>query len=227
MAGTLLDMRTRIIAEMQRDELTSDQVNSAIFDAIYAYQADRLRFMETNIDAEPTFNTVISRATYTSADLPELGTLFAIDYLTFTDSSGTNFVITRDRPLDVKLGNQDPNMMGQPQSFAYKGSALTLYPIPNQVWAVAIASHECIAPPASDGEANNPWMVDAERLIRARAKFNLAMNVTRNLKLMALMSPDTPAENGGVVGESYRAWKDMKRRSNKPRGTGRVAAMQW
>lgn len=36
--------------------------------------------------------------------------------------------------------------------------------------------------PASDGEAGNAWMVEAERLIRCRAKMELAINVLRDLE---------------------------------------------
>ena len=40
--------------------------------------------------------------------------------------------------------------------------------------------------PATDGEASNAWMTDAERLIRCRAKLELAINVLRDLEPAAI-----------------------------------------
>lgn len=226
MAGTLADMRARIALELQRPDLTTE-IGQAITDAIYALQGERLRFVETTLDGSPTFVTVPGRATYTSADNSNIGNLFAIDFLTFTDGSGTRFVISRDRPLPIKMGNQNPIMQGEPQAYTYRGNAITLYPIPNQIWTVSIDGHDLIAAPASDVEVGNPWMVEAERLVRARAKHIIAVHRTRNTKLAQAMSPDTPAENGGVVGESYRLLCELKGHANRVRGTGRIAAMQF
>lgn len=226
MAGTLADMKARIALELQRPDLTTE-IGQAITDAIYAYQGERFRFVETTLDGSPTFNTVVGRATYTSADNANIGSLFAIDFLTFTDTSSTRFVITRDRPLAIKIGNQNPIMQGLPEAYAYRGNAITLYPVPNQIWTVAIDGHDKIAEPASDAEVGNPWMVEAERLVRSRAKYILAVHRTRNTKLAQAMSPDTPAENGGVMGESYRLLCEMKGHANRARGTGKIAAMQF
>jgi hypothetical protein len=39
-------------------------------------------------------------------------------------------------------------------------------------------------------DMTNIWMNDAEMLIRSRAKYEIALNFTRNDKMVAAMSPD-------------------------------------
>lgn len=216
--ATLADMKARIALELTRSDITA-QIADAITTAIRAYQQDRFRFNEPSLVAAPTFATVAARSSYTSADNANIGTLYAIDLLTFADAGGNVFEIRRDDSLDVRLLNF-PNFTGQPEGFTYRGNTLTLYPVPNQVWTVTIDGLTYVAAPATDVEASNPWMNDAERMIRCRAKYELAIHVTRNEKMAAMMSPE-PNSNG----ESWRAFRELKRQANLVRSKGRVTPM--
>jgi hypothetical protein len=216
--ATLADMRARIATEIARDDI-DDRITAAIKTAVAAYQQDRFRFNEPSLATAPTFNTVVGRTTYTSVDNANIGTLYAIDLLTFVDGGGSVFEIRRDDSLEVRM-EQYPNFSGMPDGFTYRGNALTIYPIPNQVWTVTMDGLTCAPSPTTDVEANNPWMNDAERLIRCRAKYEIAVHVTRNEKMAAMMSPEVNS-----TGESWRAYRDLKRQANRVRSKGRVTPM--
>ena len=65
-------------------------------------------------------------------------------------------------------------------------------------------------------------MNEAERLIRSRAKYEIALHITRNDKMIAAMSPDE-----GSGGASERYYDELKGEANKIRGTSRVRAMRF
>jgi hypothetical protein len=101
-------------------------------------------------------------------------------------------------------------MMGIPDVFSYEGDKIILSPIPNQAWVCTLGIWQSVPAPADDIVTNNPWMNKAELLIRSRVKFEIATHVTRNAAMAQAMSPDPPNENGGVVGQAWRAWRTLK-----------------
>jgi hypothetical protein len=228
MAGTLGDLKTRIAFELgQRTDLAA-QIALAISDAIAAYAQERFRFSETVPSAPPTFYTVADRAVYTSADNANIGTTLKIDWVNVNIGSASIITLVRETPENVLLYNQqNGTMRGQPGWYAYQGNQLMLSAVPDQAYLVTLGLFLNIAPPATDVETGNPWMTDAERLIRARAKFEIATHVTRNAMMAQAMSPSTPAENGGVVGAAYREWKQLKGTANRITATGRIRPMAF
>jgi hypothetical protein len=102
---------------------------------------------------------------------------------------------------------------GQPSEYVWYGESLRLYPVPDDVYTIRLAGVFVAAAPAADDEASNPWMTKAERLIRSRAKLELALHVLRDQELSAAM------------GEAVRdAWDDLKTSTNRLTGTGRIRA---
>jgi hypothetical protein len=83
-----------------------------------------------------------------------------------------------------------------------------------------------VTAPAAGNTPNNPWMTTAERLIRARAKYEIATHVTRNAQMMAAMSPDPPLPFQ-APGAAYREWKQLKSTANKSSGRGIIRPMQF
>ena len=224
MAGTLADMLTRIASELARSDLAT-QTRNAISDAIAIYQKERFRFSESVPDAPKTFNTVAGRYIYTTADLGVIGTLMKIDYV-LVNIGNTRISLLKQPPENIKIYNQLGTMSGQPMWYGYEGNEMLIGPIPSQAYAIEVCGFFRIAAPANDAEADNPWMVDAERLIRSRAKFELATHVTRNPIMQAAMSPDPPAP-GQPMGASYREWRDLKAEANRVTKLGRVKPMQF
>lgn len=225
MAGTLADMKARIASEIIRSDLTS-QIANAITDAIGLYQKERFRFNETVPDNAKTFTTVAGKSIYTATDLADIETLLKLDYMLVTVGQ-TLFALYREDPETVRLWNQQATVMGLPGWYAYEGDELILAPIPDQAYTVLVGGYFVAPAPASDGEANNPWMTKAERLIRARAKYEIATHVTRNDKMKQAMSPDAPEDNGGVVGVAYREFRDLKAETNRITGRGIIRPMQF
>ncbi len=226
MAGTLGDMKTRIAGELGRSNLTSE-IADAITTAIEAYQKERFRFSDVTPNAPVTFNTVAGRYIYTSADNANISTLFNFDYVMLTIGAASVQQLVRWSPAQVKLYNQANNMNGQPGWYAYEGNQLLLAPVPADAYPVELGVFKNILAPADDIEVGNPWMTDAELLIRSRAKYEIARHKTRNADMAAAMSPYPPNENGGVLGASFGAWRELKRVANRVTSNGRITPMRF
>lgn len=223
--ATLADMKARIAAEIFRSDLTS-QIAAAISDAIGHYQNDRFWFNEPRLDGEPTFNTVAGIATYGSEALDTIGSLFKIDYLTYVQGNAT-FKIYRETPENIQLLNQNGQISGPPDRFCFAGQAITLYPRPNTVYPISIFGELYLGPPLSDTDPANVWMNEAENLIRSRAKYELAVHVTKNATLMQLMSPFADGGPGGKAGATYDAYANLKATTTKRVSLGRILPMQF
>jgi len=228
MADDLLTMKARISDEMARGSSTllTTAIAQCINDAILIYQSDRFRFNKTVPSAPITFNTVIGQANYGVAANANIGTLFDIDYV-LIQIGNMLWYCDRSSPKDLKIYNQLGTMMGQPTWYAYEGNEIILSPIPTAVYPVTLGLFKRVAAPATDTEVGNPWMTDAERLIRARAKFEIATHYFRNPTMAVAMSPSPPSENGGVVGAAWREWGALKTEANRVVSLGRIKAMQF
>ena len=212
MANDLAAMKARIADELARSDLTS-QIAGAIGDAIAAYQTERLFFNESRTLA--AFDTAAAQQDYAAADNPHIPDLLAIDYVALTVGSMVS-LLRRERPEVIEdLTNNQP-AIGEPYAFTYYDRLVRLYPVPGRIYPVRIAGHLAVAAPASDDEAGNPWMVEAERLIRSRAKYELATHVLRDAELAAAMT--------AAIGE---ALDQLKGRTARQTGTGRVVATQF
>lgn len=226
-AATLGGMKTRIAAELARSDLTT-AIENAINDAITVYQQQRFLFNESPLDAPSTFSTVANRAVYTSADNANIGTLQKIDYVLMNVGTATIFELVREDTKNLLLYNQQSGYMkGPPTWFSYRDGQLIFSPVPDQAYLMTLGILRTLAAPASDDEAGNPWMTTAEMLIRSRAKYEIAVHRTRNADMAQLMSPNSPEENGGVVGQAYLAWKTLKGSSNRAVARGRIRPMSF
>jgi hypothetical protein len=61
----------------------------------------------------------------------------------------------------------------------------------------------------------NRWFSDGEKLIRSRAKYELAINVLRDKEMAQMMSPHPPELNGGVTGAAYDAYEMLNAEMNR------------
>lgn len=164
---TTLDiMKNRISDEISRADLTS-QIANAINDAIAMYQTRRFYFNETGPTGS-TFNTIANQETYTETDDPDIPYMYDVDDV-FVTVGVNNYRVKRIDPTLYRI-NQMPNFKGQPYQYMFLNQTFSFSPIPNTVYPMQIVGHYKLAAPASDSEANNHWMTDAERLIRSCAK---------------------------------------------------------
>jgi hypothetical protein len=241
MANDLTAMIFRIAAELgarfdlagaagsaNQAQPNSEAIRNAINTAISVYQKQRFRFNEIDPSNAPTFSTIAGDSTYSTTDNPIISSAYFIDYLNI-QIGNTLMRLDQVTPERQHLNIQLFTQFGLPTSYAYEGNTLILYPIPVQVYTIYIGAHILMPGPQTDSEANNVWMMptQGERLIRCRAKYEVALHVTRNQQMAAAMSPE-PDGNGGQPGETYKAWRSLKAESNKVTSTrSRVKPMAF
>lgn len=227
-AGTMGFLIDRIDDEIKRSGTVNDRIQIAIVDAINIYARERFRFNET---FTATFPTVIGQQNYsviTDASFPSLtGTqqIYHIDWLTYT--SGTSvFDVPRIQPEEILVLTQLGTQAGEPEVFAFMNETIMIYPVPSGIYPMSIGAHVQLPAPmgfiGSTGQdtTGNRWFTDGEKLIRSRAKYELAINVLRDQELAVKMSPHPPEQNGGVVGASWDAYDMLTAEMNRmlPRG---------
>lgn len=208
--STLSRMKTRIANELARDDLT-DEIADAISDAIRAYQDERFVFNESRAN---TFATVATQEFYSKSDASWIANLQEIDYVTILYGDQPYTLITMS-PEDMELASTNGTSTGQPAWYCYYNENIRLYPVPADARTVRIAGSMVVAAPATDVEADNPWMVKAERLIRSRAKMELAIHVLQDLEMARVMDE--------AVKESFEqlkseATKIMKSQDSRVKG---------
>jgi hypothetical protein len=209
--ATQADMKTRIADELARGDLTS-QIASAIGDAIAFYQDKRFWFNESR---DVVFNTVAGQQWYGAADNQNIPALYFIDYVTMTVGNVVSDV-PRMEPEDLEILTMTGTQQGEPYAYTYYNQQIRLFPVPSQVWPVRVGAHVTAAAPASDGETGNPWMTFAEKLIRSRAKYELAINWLKDIELAQTMT--------AAVTEAF---DELKGRTNRQTGRGVIRAMQF
>lgn len=174
---TLAIMKARIADELMRDDLTSN-IASAISDAIKHYQTKRFYFNEKDTI---TFSTVAAQNEYTSSDNSLIPYLYKIDWMTVNGDTFLGRITNQDwRDLTGTTSS------GEPCNYAYYNQKIRLYPTPTAVQTIRLSAHYKLSEPASDGEADNAWMVEAEELIRHRAKALLWRDVLYDVEKAAV-----------------------------------------
>jgi hypothetical protein len=195
-----------------------------INNAIEIYQKERFRFNELTPRTPFTLNTQQGKFYYDGTDDPNIPLLFDIDYINYILGTTVEKML-RETPENVYLALQTGQEAGPPQTWAWDGQSIIIYPNPPaQVYQLTIGGYLQFAGPGpADGAiTTNVWMNEAEMLIRSRAKFEIAAQVTRDEKMMARMSP-VPGSNGAAD----MAYRMLKSEASKIRGTSRVRAMQF
>jgi hypothetical protein len=213
MAGTLGDMKDRIARELRRSNIDT-QIAEAISTTIQAYQAERWHFNESR---DVTFNTVAQQEFYDEDDLAALGNIMKIDYVKVR-LNDTTFSLLPDVPSEIESAATSNVSTGLPGWYVYYNRQLRLYPIPADAYLVRVAGVFRFAAPATDGETGNFWMTDGEALVRARAKYELALHVLYDATL---------AQNMGQA--TVEAQGQLKRMTNRmtQNYNGRVIPMSY
>jgi hypothetical protein len=211
-------MRDRIMDELGGRSDLSSQIDVCIASAIGIHQNDRFAFSESRTVC--TFNTVAAQEFYTSADNAAIAIAVL---LRLHHDHYRHYAIRADAPPAGRSRacvNRGAVSVGQPTDYSYYDSKIRLYPVPSAVYAIRVAGHMNIAAPATDSEADNKWMTDAERLIRCRAKFELSLNYGVDYPDLAnRMNPDS--------GAAADAFSELKGTTNKLTGTGRMTPTQF
>lgn len=211
MANDLAQMSARIADELARSDLTN-QIAFAINDAILFYNNERFAFNESR---DITFVTAPAQEFYGVADNPAIPTMQSFDYIILY-LGGIPWPVKRRTPEEVELLNNNGLVSGQPYNFAWYNKQIRLGPVPDSVFNMRIAGRINFAAPASPSEQNNPWMTDVEKLIRARAKYEIALNVIEDDDLAQRMAAQ--------VSEAFDQFKGA---ANRLTGTGMIQPTQF
>lgn len=158
---TLGQLKTDIALEITRPDLVANgAVASAVNAALRFYRRERFYF---NVVEEQDIAAVVGQSDYALPDAVK------IDGAYWVRDDGTA-ELRRVQPgeMTMALGNATGN--GVPCSYAYVNRVLRIYPKPNATDTIRITGLFYLATPASDVEADNPWMTEAYDLIRYRAK---------------------------------------------------------
>lgn len=173
MVATLGTMIDRIADEIQDSAITA-QIQTAIASAIQHYEDERFWFNESR---SVTFNTVANQEFYGVADAPQIPDVIKIDDVTITISGNRFTLHPRDYNYIENIA-MTTTSVGQPQDYCYYAQQIRLYPIPSSVWSIRLSGVFKLSTTLSATTDTNAWMVEGEQLIRAKAKWIIATDVT-------------------------------------------------
>jgi hypothetical protein len=201
---TLAVMKARIVREIRRSNIDTD-IAAAITTAIEQYQSERWYFNETR---DFTFATVANQEVYDSDDDADLANIIKFDHVNWVQSANA-FPLDPISPERIEYLNAAGTFTGDPQGYCWYGEQFRIYPIPSAVYTIRISCVKKVAAPASDGEASNRWMTDAELLIRCRAKYELYTHVLLNAEASAYFDPERDGS------PTHSAYTTLKLRTNR------------
>lgn len=175
-------MRSRIEDEIYDATITTS-VNSAILDAIKFYERKKFWFNQTTL----TWSTVANQELYTTAanaSIPKV-----IEFLEPLKATVGTLKCDVDPVAHEKINSkQNGLVVGIPFEYSYFNLNVRLYPIPDQVYTITAYVHYKLTALSADGDSN-AWTVDAEELIRTRAKRQLALHKLWDVDMYARLQP--------------------------------------
>lgn len=210
--STLAIMKQRIADELSRSDLAT-QTSYAISDAIAKWQRLRFYFNETSHEGYE-FDTITNQETYSGLDDPNLPWFYDVDDV-FVVVGVNKYRVKRIDPTLYRI-NQMPYFRGQPYNYMWLGQSFSFSPIPNTVYTMKVVGHYKITEPLTDSEAGNPWMTDAERLIRQTAKRILYQDILL----------DTEAASACMAAET-EAFESLKAASATMTANRQIAPMEF
>lgn len=211
---TYATMRSRIEDEIYDATITT-QVNSAILDAIKFYERKPFWFNQTTI----SWPTVASQELYgvaDDADIPNVITF--LEPIKLTAGSYQHDVDAV--PHEWITRRQNGTTTAQPYAYSYFNLNVRLYPIPDQVYTVTAYVHYKLTALSADADTN-AWTVDAEELIRTRAKRQLALHKLWDAEMYARLQPAEVEALNALQAETARRLPAKRLRSDYPIQGGR------
>lgn len=161
-------MVARIADELSRTQLNT-QIGRAIITAIHFYQGKRFRFNQ-----ERATTTLIAGQEYYGlpSDFTDLDTAVLTD-------GGWKCMLEQASHYAIDMRSKDTDYRSQPSIISVQQDQFRLYPIPDKdTYTVEITYTKSFTDPTEDADTS-PWFVEAEELIRLRAKVDILTNIIR------------------------------------------------
>jgi hypothetical protein len=206
---TLASLKNTIADDLAGGSAYDTQIAAAINEAINYYQAERFYFNEARTT---TITTVIGQREY-SPDSSVVIVKLDEAYITV---SNRYRLLTQLDPFEMELLHDSAVMTGVPARWAFYNRLFSLYPLPDAVYTVRLLGQIRVSAPASDTEADNPWMTEAFEAIRARAKLYLAGHLLMDTEMLQVMAA---AEDAAV--------NRLRTETHKRIGTGFITPSGW
>ena len=170
MSGDYGSMQDRIDNELDRSGSVTAEIALAIQDAILHYQNDRFWFNEGVL----TDATVASTEYYSYP-----ATLLSLDSLRVRQSAAAGYFTMEPRPnSDLEVRTQGTATTGLPRVYSQVKGRVRMFPTPDAAYTTQWTGIISLGSLSADADTN-AWMVEAEPLIRQRAKAIVRMDVLR------------------------------------------------
>jgi hypothetical protein len=211
-------MKTRIVDDMVRDDLTANQLANAINDAIELQEGERFKFNERRYTlltvagqeyydlTGPTLLTSAGAAVGTGETILELDDIY-------TTISNNPYRLCPRTQQHINEW-QSTSYQGQPADYTLYGQQLRIWPVPDQVYTLSLMGLARLGPNplVADGDTN-AWMTDGAAITRAQAKILLYRDLLRDADGVAL-----------ATDQLVRATEAAKRKMGAQAFTGRQKA---
>lgn len=211
---TFADIKAEIADDI--DDTTGEyavQIGRAVKAAIRYAERFAFYFNETR---DKTFATVPGREWYDAADLADIATLVRIEAAYLHQASGQLTELIRFPPGEIEALADNSAASGEPYGFVYFGQRIRLYPIPNAAYTVRLQLGPYrLAPLALDSDSN-AWLDEAYDLVKARAKYLIHKDTTKD---------------SGLAAEALSDYQDqfavLKGETSSRNGAGRIVPTQF
>ena len=220
-ANTYGAMQARVAYEVLGSATGAD-VQNAIQDAIAQYERLSFFFNDMRIfggvtGSQSDLMTVPGKEFYSEQDLPVLINMPNIRQISVLAFQNRYPLVERTIGW---MNDQSFSTfwLGMPTDWTWQSGAVRLYPVPNLNYPLIIDGTMRFAPLAQPSDTN-PWMCEAEWLIRSEAKRLLFVNITRDADQAAVMDREINRPGGAL--SQLRA--ESTRRAG---GMGRLRASQ-
>lgn len=197
--ATYSELRTRISGEINNSEVSDGAISLAVMSAVNFYADEPLWEKE----AQATAPTTPAQEYY---ELPsDCAMVLAVQI-----KRNSRWVPLNERTMEwMNEANDNTSYNGDPTDYTIFNKQLRLSPIPDETTTLLL-TERVILPALSDGAAS-VFTLEAEELIRARAKWDIYTNIIENTE-KAMTFKATEKES----------FKKIVKRSNRYFGEGRI-----
>lgn len=180
--------------------MNATPIQLAILDAILFHENDRFYFNEIRTTA--AFTTVLNQEFYTVTDWSEIPNLKHIDKFSILVGANRYYMVGRTEQYmeDVSI---NPANNGVPIDYSYYAKRIRLYPIPSAAYPVTFLGTKTFAEVSADADTN-PWMDEAEALIRLTAEWILYRDTLKDVASAVIAKDAWKDSYSSLKGETFK-----------------------